>query len=147
MISLIPFPYKAAAVLALLAGFCGASWLHGYRTADRSAQIEVQAAAIKSLEAARDEYRRQAEAARSIAQKAAEREQEADAESDRLRDEIARYVRDREQSPPPAECRLSDDDARRLRDLGSAASSAPGRPARGPLDIRPPRASAESPDR
>lgn len=135
MLGLIPLHYRIAAALTLFVAACAFSWLHGYRTADKSAQLASLAKELAQVQAARDEWLRQAETAQDIARKAVARQQQAQAEADEVRDELEAYAAELA-ARQECNCGLTHDDVRRLRDL-TAPRRDPARPAGTPLDLRP----------
>jgi hypothetical protein len=123
-----------AVVLGLLGAFGGGYW-RGYRSADKSAELEIQAAAIQSLQATLAEQRRQAGAAQLIAEAANARQAEAEKRADDIAAEIDEYVRRlKEQAPAKGcDCGLNAVDVERLRHIaGPSRASSPSDPSRSP---------------
>lgn len=128
--------WGVAAVVAILAG--AGSYIKGYRDADRSAAIAMLTDEIKVQLAAKEELRRQAEAAQEIGRKATERELALRAELQSAKNDIDTYIDllASEPAPPPAcRCSLSPADVDRLRSISRPRSPAAG-PASRPGDVR-----------
>jgi outer membrane murein-binding lipoprotein Lpp len=135
-----------AVVLGLLGAFGGGYW-RGHRAADKSAKVETQAKAIEALKATIDEERRQAGAARLIAEAANARHAEAEKRADDIAAEIDEYVRRLAEQPPRqgCDCGLSAHDVERLRHIaGPSRASSSANPPRSPADR--PRAGAGDPN-
>lgn len=136
MIPFLPSPQAIlAGLVSLLLAFGGGYW-KGHRDADQSARVdalEKQAerweAANAALTAAKDEAVRQADAARLIAKRSADRERDALVLAETRQGMLDDYLRllDEAAAKDGARadlCALTDDDARRLRGI---VEGAPGR--------------------
>jgi hypothetical protein len=121
-----------AVVLSIVGSFGGGYW-RGYRAADKSAELELQATVIQSLERTLAEQRRQAGAAQLIAEAANARQAEAERRADDIAAEIDDYVRRLEQAPKGCDCGLNVTDVERLRHIaGPGRASTPSDPSRSP---------------
>lgn len=120
-------PWVILAVVLGLLGAFGTGYWRGYRSADQSAKLEAQAKTIETLKTSLAEEKRQAGAARLIAEAANARQAEAEKRADDIAAEIDDYVRRLEHAPKPScDCSLNAVDVERLRHIaGPRASTSP----------------------
>lgn len=133
MIPFLPSPQTIlAGLVSLLLTFGGGYW-KGHRDADQSARVEALEEQAKRWEettavlvAAKNEALRQADAARSIAKRAADRERDALVLAETRQGQLDDYLRalaDADAKGGNADrCALTDDDARRLRGIAEGAA-------------------------
>ncbi len=130
--------YPVVAAVALLAGIYGT--YHGYRWADRSAQVKqlerTVAQANATIEALQETARRANQAAASYAERESQAQEDA-AQTRELIDALA--------EPDVEVCVLREADVQRLRDIAVRAGGRQGGTARAPLDIRVTRGRTTSP--
>lgn len=135
MLGLIPLPYRILAVVAFWLATGAVGYRRGYVAADRSATIAAMAKEMASVQAERDEWLRQATAARDVAKAAAERQAQAEAAKATMQTELDDYAKALA-NLPDCGCGWNDDDLRRLRPAAPRRSDAPRSPA-GPLILHP----------